>query len=88
MQLAQILLVLTALAVIGIEVTSFRLPLQIPTSLSSWLPFTFNVTKDPTGLGSVTLNVKPKLVGQVGGPSKFLLTLMQTKASFRFKQPK
>ncbi|KAI9553115.1 hypothetical protein GHT06_021007 [Daphnia sinensis] len=61
MELARILLVLTALAVIGNEATPFRFPLRIPTSFSSWLPFTFNITKDSADLGSVTLNIKPRI---------------------------
>uniref|UniRef100_A0A0P6FA95 Uncharacterized protein n=1 Tax=Daphnia magna TaxID=35525 RepID=A0A0P6FA95_9CRUS len=65
MELARILLVLTALAVIGNEATPFRFPLRIPTSFSSWLPFTFNITKDNTDLGSITLNIKPRLGGDI-----------------------
>ncbi|XP_057381729.1 adhesive plaque matrix protein-like [Daphnia carinata] len=65
MEFARILLVLTALAVIGNEATPFRFPLRIPTSFSSWLPFTFNITKDNTDLGSVTLNIKPRLGGEI-----------------------
>lgn len=65
MQLARILLVLTALAVINTEARWFSLPITFPASFSSLLPFTFNVTKDYSNLGSVTLNIKPKFTREV-----------------------
>jgi hypothetical protein len=65
MQFAKILLVLTALAVIDAEARWFRFPLTFPASFSSLLPFTFNVTKDDSDLGSVTLNIKPKFSREV-----------------------
>lgn len=88
MELARILLVLTALAVIGNEATPFRFPLRIPTSFSSWLPFTFNITKDNTDLGSITLNIKPRLGGDVRRSIHFRLTFVKLNAYFRFRQPR
>lgn len=65
MQLARILLVMTALAVIDSEARWFSFPITFPASFSSLLPFTFNVTTDGTDRGSVTLNIKPKFNREV-----------------------
>ncbi len=65
MQLARILLVFAALAVIDTEANWFRFPIAFPASFSSLLPFTFNITSDDSNLGSITLNVKPKFTREV-----------------------